>query len=64
VDLGTLRATGVSERAFFRRVELLGTAPASLYFGLDGPVPESLGAEFEPAVGAPEPPRNLVPQVG
>ena len=64
VDLGTLRATGVSESAFFRRVELMGTGPASLYFGLDGPVPESLRAEFEPAYRAPDPGRNQVSGVG
>jgi hypothetical protein len=46
VDLGPLRASRVSESAFFRRVELLGPPPANLYFGLDGPGPESLRAEF------------------
>jgi len=46
VDLGSLPVTGVSESAFFRRVELGGAAPANLYFGLDGPGTESLRAEF------------------
>jgi hypothetical protein len=51
VDLGPLRATRVSESAFFRRVELLGPPPSNLYFGLDGPGAESLRAEFLPARG-------------
>ncbi len=46
VDMGSLRATSVSESAFFRRVELAGTASPNLYFGLDGPGTESLRAEF------------------
>lgn len=46
VDLATLRATDVSESAFFRRVKLQGATSANLYFGLDGPGVESLRAEF------------------
>jgi Domain of unknown function (DUF4126) len=46
VDLGALRATDVSQSAFFRRVKLQGPVPANLYFGLDGPGTESLRAEF------------------
>lgn len=64
VDLGTLRTTGVSESAFFRRVELLGGGPASLYFGLDGPVPESLRAEFQPSRAADDRSRNPLSRVG
>lgn len=45
-NLAALRATEVSQSAFFRRVKLQGTAPANLYFGLDGPGVESLRAEF------------------
>ena len=41
-----LRATEVSESAFFRRVKLQGNGSANLYFGLDGPGVESLRAEF------------------
>ncbi|MGD8320634.1 MAG: DUF4126 domain-containing protein [Gemmatimonadota bacterium] len=51
VDLGRLGATGVSEAAFFRRVELSGDAPGSLYFGLDGPGTSSLRAEFQAGAG-------------
>lgn len=64
VDLGTLRTTGVSEAAFFRRVELQGAGPANLYFGVDGPVPESLRAEFEPLPADVESRRNPVPHIG
>lgn len=46
VALGALRAQQVAESAFFRRVELGGTASSNLYFRLDGPSRESLGAEF------------------
>jgi hypothetical protein len=46
VDLGTLRAKGVAESAFFRRVEMGGAGSPNLYFPLDGPGPESLKAEF------------------
>ncbi|NJD18878.1 MAG: DUF4126 domain-containing protein [Gemmatimonadetes bacterium] len=45
VDLGTLRAQGVAESAFFRRVEMGGPGSPILYFRLDGPGAESLGAE-------------------
>jgi hypothetical protein len=56
VELGTLRATGVSESSFFRRVELEGPVPANLYIGLDGPGPESLRAAFLRRGHPPEPP--------
>lgn len=46
VDLGTVRAQGVAESAFFRRVEMGGPGTPNLYFRLDGPGPESLKAEF------------------
>jgi hypothetical protein len=46
VDLGTLRAGGVMESAFFRRVEMSGPGSPNLYFRLDGPGQESLNAEF------------------
>jgi hypothetical protein len=46
VDLGTLRAVGVAESEFFRRVEMAGPGSANLYFRLDGPGRESLRAEF------------------
>jgi hypothetical protein len=64
VDLGTLRTVGVSRSAVFRRVELVGSGPASLYFGLDGPGAESLQAEFDPSLPIAAPPRNPVSQVG
>ena len=65
VDLGTLRATGVSESAFFRRVELLGSGgPAGLYFGLDGPVPGSLRAEFQTPRTFDDRSRNPLSRVG
>ena len=46
VDLATLRASEVSQSAFFRRVKLQGNGSANLYLGLDGPGVESLRAEF------------------
>lgn len=46
VDLETLRAIGVAESEFFRRVEMSGAGSANLYFRLDGPGRESLKAEF------------------
>jgi len=46
VNLGSLQAVGVTESAFFRRVELGGSGSANLYFRLDGPGRESLRAEF------------------
>jgi hypothetical protein len=51
VELDTLVGEGVVERGFFHRVDLRtdGGAPASLFFGLDGPSVESLKTEFMPA---------------
>ncbi len=46
VNLGSLRAVGVAEGAFFRRVEMAGPGSSNLYFRLDGPGRESLRAEF------------------
>jgi hypothetical protein len=46
VPMGTLKALGVAQSAFFRRVELGGPGSPNLYFPLDGPGPESLRAEF------------------
>ncbi len=46
IELGSTAATRVSERAFFRRVELDARRSGTLYFGLSGPGTESLRAEF------------------
>ncbi len=48
VELGALGASGIDEGALFRRVDLgRGDEGAtSLYFGLDGPGPDSLRSEF------------------
>ncbi|HUF75222.1 MAG TPA: hypothetical protein VMM35_03045, partial [Longimicrobiales bacterium] len=48
VDVGALVAEGVLETAFFRRVDLRSRAgaPASIFFGVDGPSAESLESEF------------------
>jgi hypothetical protein len=64
VDLGPMRASRVTESAFFRRVELLGPPPANLYFGLDGPGAESLRAEFLVGHGVPTEPWNSLADNG
>lgn len=48
VDLGSFATTAIVEGPFFRRADLGGRGPveSSLYFGLDGPSPESLSREI------------------